>query len=543
MMKSAGPPASARLLIWAALAASCAWAQVITSVQNPASNILAAMGNYGIAQGSIFVVYGSAMGPATISTAPGYPLQTSLSGTSVSVTSGGKAYSGFMVYAMSTQVAAVMPSNVPVGKATVQVSYNGTASPAFATTILSSGFGISTLNQTGAGRAVVTHPTAAAPFYALVSGADSAKPGVTYTLWGTGLGAANSDSSPATNGDLGTAVRLFVGGVSATVTYRGRSAQPGLDQINFVVPPGVSGCNVSLTVQIGLIVSNTPSMPVAPGGGTCSDPAIPSSAGAAIQAAVQKGGASVAQIAVISQFSAQPPLPLPFTEASASFAQYTPSEYGLWSSAPSAGSCLVVQSAGFPSTPPLTTVATVGAGLNAGPGLTVTPPSGASFPLTPAQGTGSYDYNIRSTVVCETNCSLQPGSGEVSGIGGVNVGPFSFAVTVPSPPTWTNEASLVGIDMFAGVTVTWSGGDPNGLTMVAGSSSAFKSAGISFICAAPTSAGQFTVPAYILLAIPPGSVGTLAVGSVAPAVPFTALGLDAGYATVIIYNEEAVDYI
>lgn len=96
-------------------------AQTITSMQNPASNILFGMPNFGIAQGSIFVLYGNGMGPAAISIAPTLPLSTSLAGTSIRVTLGGAVYSPFIVSTFNSQVVAVMPSNVPVGSATVEV--------------------------------------------------------------------------------------------------------------------------------------------------------------------------------------------------------------------------------------------------------------------------------------------------------------------------------------------------------------------------------------------------------------------------------------
>jgi len=65
-------------------AAGCLMAQnpAPVSVQNPASNILPGLPNFGIAQGSIFVVYGTNLGPSTISVAPSLPLPAALSGTS-----------------------------------------------------------------------------------------------------------------------------------------------------------------------------------------------------------------------------------------------------------------------------------------------------------------------------------------------------------------------------------------------------------------------------------------------------------------------------
>src|SRR5262249_12810026 len=55
------------------------------------------------------------------------------------------------------------------------------------------------------------------------------------------------------------------------IVYKGRSQYPGLDQLNVVVPPGVSGCYVSVVVRSGNLVSNFSSIPVTASGRTCSD--------------------------------------------------------------------------------------------------------------------------------------------------------------------------------------------------------------------------------------------------------------------------------
>lgn len=69
---------------------------------------------------------------------------------------------------------------------------------------------------------------------------------------------------------------VYVGGVLATVNYHGRSQFAGLDQINVVVPAGVSGCYVSVVVVTGSYVSNFGTLPVAAKGSrTCSDTSNP----------------------------------------------------------------------------------------------------------------------------------------------------------------------------------------------------------------------------------------------------------------------------
>src|SRR5579864_9724782 len=59
------------------------------------------IGNHVIAQGSIFVVFGTGIGPATLTFAPGLPLPTSVpatNGTSISVSSGGQKVDAYIIY-------------------------------------------------------------------------------------------------------------------------------------------------------------------------------------------------------------------------------------------------------------------------------------------------------------------------------------------------------------------------------------------------------------------------------------------------------------
>src|SRR5271170_4295412 len=78
-----------------------------------------------IAQGSLFVVFGYSLGPATLVQVSAFPLPNVLSETSVTVTSGAATFNCPMVYTSSGQVAAILPSNAPVGLANVTVAYNG----------------------------------------------------------------------------------------------------------------------------------------------------------------------------------------------------------------------------------------------------------------------------------------------------------------------------------------------------------------------------------------------------------------------------------
>jgi hypothetical protein len=68
---------------------------------------------------------------------------------------------------------------------------------------------------------------------------------------------------------------VLIGGIPASILYQGRSGYPGLNQINVMVPQGVStACAVSVVAMNSNypLVSNVMTLPIATGGGACSDP-------------------------------------------------------------------------------------------------------------------------------------------------------------------------------------------------------------------------------------------------------------------------------
>jgi len=166
-----------RPLILAAMAASaaCLIAQAqsptitspsVTAVVNGASYITPGLPNAGIAQGAIFVIFGSDLGPANISFAPTAFQSTTLSNTSVSVTVAGTTVNAPMYYTSAGQVAALLPSNTPTGTGTITVAYNGQTSSPVPITVVASNVGIFTIDSSGQGPGVVMFP-----YYSLVSAA------------------------------------------------------------------------------------------------------------------------------------------------------------------------------------------------------------------------------------------------------------------------------------------------------------------------------------------------------------------------------------
>ena len=468
-----------------------------TGIVNPASNLPPGLPNYGIALGSIFDIYGANLGPSTGVFAPGTPLPTTggLSGTTVLISqNGGTPVVAPLLYVSAGQVVAVMPSHAPIGADTVTVNYNGKAGSSSAI-VLQSNFGISTVSGAGHGAAVVTYGD-----YSLVTGSNSAKPGDTLVLWGTGLGAiAGSDAAPAAGGNINVPIQVFVGGVQASVVYQGRTPGAiGLDQINFVVPQNAPlGCVIGIAVQTNnaagtpLSVSNVPTIALAQNGGACVDP---------IQAIRQTDIPGLLNKSVIRALIVQIENLIPDSKtAFAGFLSLSQSQAQtvlISNARPSLNTCSVNVNPGTPGHG-------LGAytGLDAGGSVMLTPPAGG--PLTvPLVQPGVYDL---------TNLSSFPnGIWTIVTPGGADVPATSFPVTVQQPIVWNNFSQLTSspIDRTKPLQLTWTGGDANGYVRILGSgtlgpgnSPTYTAA---FQCDAPAAAGSFTIPPSILLGLPTG---------------------------------------
>jgi hypothetical protein len=186
---------------------------------------------------------------------------------------------------------------------------------------------------------------------------------------------------------------------------------------------------------------------------------------------------------------------------------------------------------------PLQGMGPIGAGLDAG---TLTVGNGATSQQIAAAG-GFYSAVLGYTLGGSggTPLFLTTGAYTVSASGGANVGPFSVGLANAPTVTWTSPSSVV--NRTAGYTVNWTvtGADPaNLLAIIAGGNvDTPDNRSEVFLCAAPASAGTFTVPASILSRVPAsrtngGSLGLLGVGMLPtqPQATFHATGLDYGFA-------------
>jgi uncharacterized protein (TIGR03437 family) len=510
--------------VLAAVAATAAPRVNTGGVVNGASYVPAALPHGGVAQGSIFSVFGMGLGPESTAHATSFPLSTQLANTTVQVTSGGISTNAFLLFTKSTQIGAVLPSTIPTGSASLTVTYNGETSAPVSFEIVQSTFGIFTANAAGSGPAAAQNynPSSGHPFNSVHR---PARPGQIVTLWGTGLGPiVGEDNQPPLSANLSGDVKVFVAGEPAQVQYRGRTpCCAGEDQINFVVPQGIEGCYVPVWVELNGVPSNYATIAITANGNACHDPNGLTSND--MERLAAGGNMKAGIITLWSGFAFAEP-----SEVSA--------EFGFWSAAyalhinarAAAGHCVANAGAtiGFPGGPPVD-----GPLLDAGPNLTISGPGG-----TTQMGPGFfYQYEA---VFLGTNFFVPGNSYTVSGTGGADVGPFQATMVVPpSAFTWTNQNAIQNIPRNQDLLITWSGGDPNSLVVINGYADR-----VSFQCTALASAGQFTVPAPILSFLPPtspNSYGQLEVRHIVRA-RFQASGLDFGFIEFPTYFYASVNY-
>jgi uncharacterized protein (TIGR03437 family) len=497
----------------------------IDTVQNNYGLISPGLPNYGIAPSALFFIKGTGLSNSTTallsSAAPG--LQTTVNGVTVSVTSGGTTLPCPLYYLLPTQVAAVLPGATPLGNATITVANNGGTSAAFPIVVVQSAFGILSYNGSLAAAYDANN--------AILTTTNAANPNQVIVLWGSGVGRDPADDDklyPQKQDDLtNIPMQAYVGGVLAPIAYRGRSQFPGVDQVVLTIPGSVpTGCYVSLAIVSGNLVSNSVTIPIAASGRTCSDSnsaltpdVIQSLSG---KTTIRSGGLFVAQSTSITATKTS-------TDNSVfgSFQSVTGFSGSGVSNQVSIGSCLV----STPSTDSASTGTITG--LDAGASISVTGPAG-SLTLAPLSIPGVSLAGFYSPTSGTVPATFIPSSGGTftfdNGAGGKDVQHFNTTLTLPAAFTWSNASQITSVSRAQGVNVTWTGGAPGTYVDITGASTATingKSVSVSFVCYAPVSAGQFTVPVPVLLALPAGS-GSLSVGDYSNQQLFTAPGLDYG---------------
>jgi uncharacterized protein (TIGR03437 family) len=475
-----------------------------------------------VAQGAIFVIFGTNLGGASLAQPSGLPLPTTVANTSIAITSGGKTLPAYIVYTLSTQLAGILPSNTPVGPATVTVTYHGQTSAPFNFVVVPSGFGVITTNSQGTGPAIAQVYQSSTSFSynslntdacLFSSSCSPAHPGDTLVIVGTGLGPISGADNVAPGAvSVGTNVTVNVGGQVITPLYAGRSPNfPGEDQVNFTLPASVpTGCYIPGEVSENGQPSNTFWLSIAPpGGATCSHPYALTAAqmskldagGTLNQAALLMGHVTLSNGLSGEGFGGV------FATLNGNGVFQSLITLGLFGAFPfpaPLNSCVTtdaIVTTATPTIPPnFSSYATKI--LDAGGGLSVAGPGGASGAALNEGATGYFNLFFPAI--------FTQGAWTITGTGGADVGPFSTVVNLPTTLNWTNSGNFSSVPLNTGLTITWTGGavSASSTVQITGSSAIVDTAnpansiGKEFFCTVPASAGTFAVPASITSQLP-----------------------------------------
>jgi uncharacterized protein (TIGR03437 family) len=534
-----------------AMAASAA-AQTITDVVNAASRIPSGFPSAAIAQGSLFVIVGTGLGPDQLQQAS-VPLPTTdgLAGVTVQINVGGAIVDGIMVYAATNEVAVILPSSTPTGSGTVTVNNNG-ATVTAPILVVSSAFGVFTLAYAPGFEDAMPLPAAA--FNVASDGSTTpnsasqpAQSGQPMLINGTGLGKITSDETQSGASDVpSVSLHLFVGVQEAQVLSAGRGTcctglpdgypvPPGIaawDVIQFVVPNNVVGCFVNVVVQIGSFVSNSGTIAVSPDGSPCTDETAVDPG----DTVTLSGTARTGNILLSRNVNRTPTtgltLEIGTDSGVASFIQYDVPQpvtipvyqIGLGSTVGNGdpGTCvmtLIRAPSGTPNPPP--TPAPLP------PANALTLDAGSVISLTGSKGAqqlkqgsdGSYSGSLGQSFSIpgappSNTLFLEPGAiAADNGGGGVDVPAFMAGLSLPSPAfSFDNIDQISTITGSQGVTVRWSGGDPNGFVTILGTASIVGASAnliAAWSCSERVSAGLFTVPSWVTatMPVPPSNAG------------------------------------
>jgi uncharacterized protein (TIGR03437 family) len=482
----------------------------ITAIQNNSSRIAAGFPNYGTAPSSIFVVVGTGLAdPGTpvlqSSAAPGIPL--TLNGASITVVVKGVTVHPALYYTSPTQLAAVLPAATPIGTGTLTVTYKSAVSNSATIQVVPSALGINVYNTN---TAVATDAITGA----LLTYTSSGSPGETLVLWTTGLGSDAADSDTVFSGaphSVNTPLQIYVGEIAAKILYQGSSGYPGVNQINFTIPASApDGCWISLAAVAGGVVSNIATVPINNGGGACLD----SQTGLNGNQIAPSGGQTLRTglVGVIQTNTPGKNSTRTITStADAAFEKYT----GIYtpSNSLSPGGCIVNDLTPVP-------IGNI-TGLDAGK-ITLAGPSDLAVTLASQFGIKGAFYSIlQAGAIPESG-----GTFTFKGSGGADVGPFTSTIIFTNPLlSWTNQSVGATIDRSKDLKVTWTGGNPGTYVFIGGTSTTPPPQLIGgFTCLAKADDGKFTVPSYILSALPAGKGGTMIQNAIFE--PLSASGLD-----------------
>jgi len=232
-----------------------------TPVPHPVVAAVTNAGSYAsaIAPGQMVVVWGTNMGPATLTTLSALDsngmVSTSMAGVRI-------LFDGVpapLWYVSATQSAAAAPYFGAFNSTThVQVEYQGVRSAPLAVPISATAPGIFTINASGTGRGSILNQD-----YSINSANNPAARGSIVSIWATGEGVTDPpgvDGRPAVDvlpKPVAT-VTVDIGGQPAKVSYAGAAPgmMPGVLQVDAEIPASVQpGNSVPVHVTVGSVAS------------------------------------------------------------------------------------------------------------------------------------------------------------------------------------------------------------------------------------------------------------------------------------------------
>ena len=461
-----------------------------------------------LAPGTVFLIFGDGLGPATFTSATGPKYPTSVGGTSVTFTqvSSGAVTDAKMIYSSTTQAAGLLPSSTAPGTYTVQVNYGGQSSASQTVTIVGRNFGIATSNGAGTGPAQVTigNVNGGISLVRMTTGdmnlggrdwtLTPAHPSDRLVLWGTGGGADAANDGGGTSGDQTTAgsFSVIVDGTKIVPLYAGTSSgYPGLWQVNFQLPANIAAdCFASVQVSAGGQLSNPATIAIAPAGQTsCTNVVTP-----ATLAKLDSGNGTVtvAEL-VMSQVNGSD------GTVGGVINRYTVQEFLIPYSGPKIGSCNVLDET-YPtgSKDPSAPDATIDAGT-----LTVSGPSGGPQTIGETSGPLGVSYNSPLAITHGAMYDLRSS-------GSKDIAPFIISRAFPISFTVSNFSSLANINRAQPLTVNWTGVGFSSLKVIISENVTTDTITrrVALTCTVAGSLGTFAVPVAALSYLPVGN-GTI----------------------------------
>lgn len=483
-------------------------------VLNVASYLTPGLPNGSIARGSMFALFGRGVGPATPAQAEAFPLQTTLAGVSIELVQGATRLNALPVFVSGGQINAILPSNTPLGRVALRVSLNGQQSNPVSIMVTDSSVGLFAVNSAGFGPASA-YNYVPPPDIQINSLAASAMRGQIVTLYGTGLGAVgHPDQLQPVVESLPIPVEIHVGGKRVTnILYSGRTpCCSGIDQYVFAVPADApAGCFVPVVVRTrGAMVSNTVTMAIELAGAPCSDAHNP------LNALFRAGGRTAIGHLLREDLHVDLRVGQPYDAVAdsvfATFRNEAPSDYyyNAIAAMPPLGACTVLSSSITGSIAPNSPFGPRGTQVAIGSPLTVESPARRVELPASAGFEGLFSGLIGGTNQARgvQGPVFNAGPFALSAPGSGMIAAFRASLEQAHAPNWSNRDQVSTVRRARDLTLTWSGspGESRGTAIFGLSRRVAENASAAFLCLASPGASSFTVPSYVLAALPASSV-------------------------------------